>query len=223
MESRKTCQKDCVRSQAAYLSDISRTCDTGQGKGRCGERKCFLESVPACRAARVLTINAQGRKRRQYGTERTFPGRRAVGHRRRGRSDTYGYPRLSAHRAAHRPSPKKVIQGGAKAAAQRGETGARRNIPAGFCDREEVCVFETGLHLRRCADGGISDRGGVGLFVPCPSPQGAAVGLLRGPAARAQGRGRPGTAQQSAAGPLPPLHHGGADRVFPRRAPYPFL
>ena len=88
---------------------------------------------------------------------------------------------------------------------------------------EEVCVFETGLHLRRGADGGSSDRGCVGLFVPGPSPQGAAVGLLRGPAARAQGRDRPGTAQQSAAGPLPPLHHGGADRVFPRCAPYPFL
>lgn len=38
-----------------------------------------------------------------------------------------------------------------------------------------------------------------------------------------KGRGRPGTAQQSAAGALPPLHHGGADRVFSRRASYPFL
>lgn len=125
-------------------------------------------------------------------------------------------PRTERHR-------RKSYRAGPRLPLDRGETGARRNIPAGFCDREEVCVFETGLHLRRAADGGCSDRGGVGLFVPGPSPQRAAVGLLRGSTARAQGRGRPGTAQQSAAGPLPPLHHGGADRVFPRRAPYPFL
>lgn len=149
-------------------------------------------------------------------------GRRAIGHRRRGHSDTYGYPnclltgprterhRRKSYRAGPRlpPNAVKRVRGG--------------TFRPGFAI-EEVCVFETGLHLRRSADGGCSDRGGVGLFVPGPSPQGAAVGLLRGPAARAQGRGRPGTAQQSAAGPLPPLYHGGADRVFPRRAPYPFL
>lgn len=56
LESRKTYQKDCARSHAAHTSDIGRICDTGHEKGHCGERKRFSEPVPACRAARVLTI-----------------------------------------------------------------------------------------------------------------------------------------------------------------------
>lgn len=85
--------------------------------GPCGERDGFLVS-PSKEKGRGCSYN------RSIGPEETtvrngegLSGRRAIGHRRRGRSDTYGYPRLSAHRAARRPSPKKVIQGGAKAAA----------------------------------------------------------------------------------------------------------
>lgn len=87
------------------------------GRGRGGERDGFFVS-PSKEKGRGCSYN------KSIGPEETtvrngegLSGRRAVGQRRRGRSDTYGYPRLSAHRAAHRPSPKKVIQGGAKAAA----------------------------------------------------------------------------------------------------------
>lgn len=148
IESRKTYQKDCTRSHAAYLPAISRICDIGHGKGRRGERNRFSESASACRArrkaGRFFCISFQ-RKRRggplQYETEpeeRTgraarnregLSGRRAVGHRRRGRGDPHRDRGLSAHRAARRPSPKKVIQGGAKAAAQRGGTGRGAKKP----------------------------------------------------------------------------------------------
>ena len=116
--------------------------------------KLFLELVPVCRArrraGRVFYISFQ-RKRRggplQYETEpekrtgRTvrnregLSGRRAVGHRRRGHGDTYGYPdclltgpRTDRHR-------RKSYRAGPRLPPYRGETGARRNIPAGFCDR----------------------------------------------------------------------------------------
>ena len=86
-------------------------------QGPCGERDGFFISPSKEKGCEGPYNKSIGPEEATVRNREGLSGWRAVGHRRRGHSDTYGYPRLSAHRAAHRPSPKKVIQGGAKAAA----------------------------------------------------------------------------------------------------------
>ena len=136
MESRKTYRKNCSRSHAAYLPDISRICGIGHGKRRCGERNCFSESVPVRRVRRGSYNRSIGPEEATVRNKEDLSG---TAGRRAAPPGSWRYLWVSGNICSpgrtQSVTEEKSYRAGPRLPPDRGETGARRNIPAGFCDR----------------------------------------------------------------------------------------